>query len=166
MKEITESEMLRKAAAYCSAAERCASEVRKKITSAGFPEDVAERIIARLSQERFIDESRYARFFAHDKFEFNKWGRIKLAYELQKRGIPAPAREEALASIDDERYRSVLLELLKSKIKSLKEKDGRTLFNKLFRFAAGKGFENAIIFDSLQDLLKDQEEQPYADFME
>lgn len=63
MKEITEPEMLHRAAAYCSAAERCIQDVQKKIDAAGLPPDASERIIARLLKERFIDESRYTRFF-------------------------------------------------------------------------------------------------------
>ena len=35
MKEITEPEMLHRAAAYCSAAERCIQDVQKKIDAAG-----------------------------------------------------------------------------------------------------------------------------------
>ena len=37
MKEITEPEMLHRAAAYCSAAERCIQDVQKKIDAAGLP---------------------------------------------------------------------------------------------------------------------------------
>ena len=48
MKEITEPEMLHRAAAYCSAAERCIQDVQKKIDAAGLPPDASERIIARL----------------------------------------------------------------------------------------------------------------------
>ena len=38
MKQISESEMLHRAAAYCSASERCIQDVEKKIKAAGsFP---------------------------------------------------------------------------------------------------------------------------------
>ena len=141
MKEITEPEMLHRAAAYCSAAERCIQDVQKKIDAAGLPPDASERIIARLLKERFIDESRYTRFFVNDKLRFNKWGRVKIGYELYKKNIPSPIREESLAAIDEGEYCSILLDLLKSKKKSTKGKDERDLFNKLLRFASGRGFE-------------------------
>ena len=144
MKEITEPEMLHRAAAYCSTAERCIQDVQKKIDAAGLPPDASERIIARLLKERFIDESRYTRFFVNDKLRFNKWGRVKIGYELYKKNIPSPIREESLAAIDEGEYRSILLDLLKSKKKSTKGKDERDLFNKLLRFAAGRGFESRI----------------------
>ena len=141
MKQISESEMLHRAAAYCSASERCIQDVEKKIKAAGLTGEESDRIVARLLEERFIDESRFARYFVNDKLHFNKWGRIKINYEMQRKGIPSDIRSEALAGIDEQEYQSILLSLLKSKKKSTRGKDDRDVYTKLLRFAAGRGFE-------------------------
>ena len=91
--------------------------------------------------ERFIDESRFARYFVNDKLRFNKWGRVKINYEMQRKGIPSSIRSEALEGIDEQEYRSILLSLLKSKKKVTRGKDDREVYAKLLRFAAGRGFE-------------------------
>lgn len=142
MGQITEAEMLHRAAAYCSTAERCIQDVEKKIKAAGLSPEESERIIARLLEEKFIDEQRFARYFVNDKLRFNKWGRIKIGYELQRKNIPAPVRQEALEGIDDTEYTSILLSLLKAKKRSTKGKDERDIYIKLLRFAAGRGFES------------------------
>lgn len=152
MKQLSESEMLHRAAAYCSAAERCIQDVEKKIKAAGLTQEESERIIARLLKERFIDENRFAHYFVNDKLRFNKWGRIKIGYELQKKGIPSDIRTEALENIDEQEYQSILFSLLKSKKKSTHGKDQRDLYVKLLRFAAGRGFEGAIISQCLRQL--------------
>lgn len=100
-----------------------------------------DRIVSRLLQERFIDESRFARYFVNDKLRFNKWGRVKINYEMQRKGIPSSIRSEALEGIDEQEYRSILLSLLKSKKKVTRGKDDREVYAKLLRFAAGRGFE-------------------------
>ncbi|MCD7848643.1 regulatory protein RecX [uncultured Parabacteroides sp.] len=141
MKQLSEPEMLHRAAAYCSAAERCIQDVEKKIKAAGLTGEESDRIIARLLKERFIDESRFARYFVNDKLRFNKWGRIKISYELQRKGIPADIRAEALAGIDEQEYQDILSSLLKSKKKTTRGKDERDVYTKLLRFAAGRGFE-------------------------
>ena len=46
MKAKSESEILHRAAAYCSTAERCIHDVRKKIASASLSPEGKERIIA------------------------------------------------------------------------------------------------------------------------
>ena len=97
----TEAEVLSNLARYCSQAERCTDDVRKKIKASGFTEDIINRIINRLIQEKFIDEQRFCRSFVNDKLKFNHWGRIKIAYELKKRNIKPEIYSEALDSIDE-----------------------------------------------------------------
>lgn len=154
MKQLNESEMLHRAAAYCSAAERCIQDVEKKISEAGLSCEESERIIDRLLKEKFIDENRFARSFVNDRLRFNKWGRIKIGYELQKKNIPASIRSEALDEIDEQDYRDILLSILKGKKKITKGKDERDLYVKLLRFAAGRGFESHETTRCLQQLFK------------
>lgn len=154
MKQLNESEMLHRAAAYCSAAERCIQDVEKKISEAGLSCEESERIIARLLKEKFIDENRFARSFVNDRLRFNKWGRIKIGYELQKKNIPTSIRSEALDEIDEQEYRDILLSILKGKKKITKGKDERDLYVKLLRFAAGRGFESREATRCLQQLFK------------
>lgn len=153
MKEITEPEMLHRMAAYCTKAERCEQDVRKKIEAAGLPADAAGRIINRLREERFIDEARYARSFVSDKARFNKWGRVKINYELLRKGIPANIRAEAIDTLDERAYRDTLMELLRNKKKETRGKNGREVSAKLLRFAASRGFEGEIASNCLRNLL-------------
>lgn len=154
MKQLSETEMLHRAAAYCSAGERCIQDVQKKIEAAGLSKEENDRIIDRLVKEKFIDESRFGRSFVNDKLRFNKWGRIKISYELQKKRIPASIREEVLDSIDEQEYHEILFALLKSKQKATRGKDERDVYNKLFRFAAGRGFDSRDTTRCLKQLFK------------
>lgn len=165
MKEISEQEMLHKLAAYCSSAERCVKDVKKKIQLAGFAEDASEWIITRLKQEKFIDERRFAQAFVNDKLRFNQWGRIKIAYELKRKAIPLSYVENALVSLDENIYNQVLMSLLKAKQKTLKKANSRELCAKLFRFASSHGFTSPEINRCLKDLGYGMGEE-CSDFME
>ncbi|MDH6306083.1 regulatory protein [Parabacteroides sp. PF5-5] len=142
MKQISEPEMMHRMAAWCSSAERCEQDVRTKITTAGLPAEAADRIITRLTQEKFLNEQRFARSFVNDKLRFNKWGRVKIAYELARKGISPFVRQEALEGIDEQEYTEILYSLLKSKKKTAGGKDERDTWYKLLRFASGRGFES------------------------
>lgn len=157
MKRINEEQALQRAAAYCANAEHCAWEVRKKLASPELPDEAVERIIARLVKERFIDERRYAASFANDKLRFNKWGRIRIDYELKKRDIPADVRAEALEGIDAESYTAILASLLKDKRKSVKAADRREEYAKLLRFGASRGFESHEINRCLKALFRGED---------
>lgn len=158
MKELTEPEMLQRAAAYCSSSEHCIQEVRKKIGAAGLPDEAADRIIDRLVQEGFIDEERFSHAFVNDKLRFNHWGRVKIGYELQMRGIPSSTYQPALAAIEEEEYENILLQLLKNKMPSVKAKDERDFVLKLMRFAAGRGFESQVTNRCLKRLFEETNE--------
>ncbi len=164
MEEMTEKEMLHRAAAYCSSAERCIQEVEKKIADAGLSPEASERIISHLVKEKFIDESRFSQSFVNDKLRFNKWGRVKIGYELRKKNIPSSCYSDALESINEEEYHSILLSLLKAKKKSTRGKDERDIFYKLLRFAAGRGFESNEAIRCLRELGNTDED--YAENME
>ena len=153
MKQLSEQEILHIAASYCSMAERCIYDVRKKIVSTGASPETEERMIAHLLKEKFIDETRYCRSFVNDKFRFNHWGRIKIGYELRGKGIDDLLISEAMTIIDEDAYKSVLFTLLKDKIQTVKGNDGHELFTKLYRFAAGRGFESNLIVQQLRKLV-------------
>lgn len=157
MKQLSEQEAIRHMAVYCSAAERCKQEVRKKIDALGLLPEASEKILSYLEKERYLDENRYARSFVNDKFRFSKWGRIKIGYELQKKGIALQIRTDALQSIDDNDYERMLFELLKTKKKTIHKGEGHEIWIKLFRFAAGHGFESEMIKHSLKQIFDGNE---------
>lgn len=147
-----EAEMLHRAAAYCSTAERCIHDVRKKMASAGLSPESEERIIARLIEEKFIDEARFCRSFVNDKLRFNEWGRIKTSYELRRKGIAQSVIDEALGQIDEDDYRRILTDLLRRKKRTVRSVSDTDLFVKLCRFAANKGYEQSLIVQCVREL--------------
>ena len=153
MKQLNEQEILHIAASYCSMVERCIYDVRKKIASVGASPETGERIIAHLLKEKFIDEARYCRGFVNDKFRFNRWGRIKIGYELRGKNVDDILISEAMSTIDEDEYESVVIALLKEKKRTVKGKDGHAVFSKLYRFAIGRGFESNLIVQQLRKLL-------------
>ena len=141
MKELNEEEALYKAAAYCSLAEHCSSEVSEKLDGWGVSSDCKRRILERLVAEKYLDENRYCRFFIHDKLKYDKWGRHKIAQALWMKKIPSEISAPLLEEIDEDEYRSVLRSLLESKRRTLSARNKYEMSGKLIRFALGRGFE-------------------------
>jgi len=147
--ELTYNEALHRASAYCTASEKCVFDVSEKLSSWGISTDESEKIIAYLITENFINEERFARAFVNDKFRFNKWGKIKIAYALRAKNISSELTQSALENIDENEYSDTLTELLKAKLRGLKYKDEYDKKVKLFRFAQSRGFESGEIQKSL-----------------
>ncbi len=152
-KILTPPEALHRAAALCSSAEHCTADIREKLARWGVTEADSRTIIDRLVQERFIDEQRYAVAFVKDKFRFSGWGRIKMRYALQQKRIDGSDIDHALTTLDEEQYNDRLLELLQAKSRSIRDDDPEARRAKLFRFATSRGFESALIFNALKQVV-------------
>lgn len=140
MKEKTEQDAYLQLAALCAQAEHCQQEMRDKLKRWGVSADAQDRIVARLVEERFIDDERYARAFVKDKIRYNKWGRRKVQQSLWLKHIDADIQERVLDDVDDSEYLAVLRPLLKQKVKSVKASNDYERTQKLVRFALSRGF--------------------------
>ncbi|MGF1584557.1 MAG: regulatory protein RecX [Bacteroidales bacterium] len=152
-KTITHAEALDKARKLCAAEEKCRFDIRKKLFDWGVSSGDTEKIINELVADKFLDEWRFARLFAVGKFHNNKWGKIKISYELLRKNIAKNTIEDALRRIDDEEYAEVLRKELLKKQRSIPTDDNQELKEKLHRFASSKGYEYDIIEKVLDDLI-------------
>lgn len=139
-KELTEEQLFYRLSALCAKAEHCRQEMAAKMRTWQVPDDVQQRIIGRLTKERYIDDERYARAFVHDKVRYAKWGRRKIEQALYMKRIPDDAIAAALDDVDTSEYVEILRPMLQAKAKSIKADSPYELEMKLLRFAAGRGF--------------------------
>ena len=158
-KEMTEQEAYLQLAAVCAQAEHCEQEMRDKMKRWELDETVQNRIIDRLTKERYIDNERYTRAFVKDKIRYNKWGRRKVQQALWMKRIDKIIQQRVLDEIDEKEYLDVLRPLLKQKRKSIKAQSDYELNQKLVRFALGRGFT----FDIIRQCLDVDEEMDYPD---
>ena len=158
-KEMTEQEAYLQLAAICAQAEHCEQEMRDKMKRWELDETVQNRIIDRLTKERYIDNERYARAFVKDKIRYNKWGRRKVQQALWMKRIDQDIQQRVLDEIDEKEYLDVLRPLLKQKRKSIKAESEYEMNQKLVRFALSRGFT----FDIIRQCLNVDEIEEYEE---
>lgn len=140
--------------ALCAAREMAPDDVRDKLLAWGLEDDELERVLERLIDEKYLDEERFARAFVHDKFLFNGWGRRKISYSLWQKGIDTAVVTAALEEgIDDEEYEAMARKLLKGKWSSVQGREPARARAALARFAADRGFEPALFFPLIDELV-------------
>lgn len=136
--------MLEKARRYCLRGEKCKYDLRQKLYQWQVPDELHDKIIRQVEEERFIDEQRYAQSYANDKCYLSKWGKVKIRFMLSGKQIPEEILRVALDEIDMNRYREVLKDLAESKQRQLekKEEDPWKTRQKLFAYLSQRGFES------------------------
>lgn len=137
---------------YCAYQERCHREVREKLFGYGLRSSEVEEIISRLIMDNFLNEERFAKAFAGGKFRMKKWGRTKIAHELESLGLTQNCINRGLKEIDPSDYKKTLLLLLKKKQAEVKGENVFARRNKIARFAIGKGYEPDLVWDFVKEL--------------
>ncbi len=149
-KYIPYQKALNKAMYLCSKAEKCKFDIRKKLYDWKVNPYEHDKIINQLEEQKFIDEERYVKYYVRDKFEFNKWGKIKIRTMLFQKNIPENLINNALSELSEKKYIETLEYLLKQKRKSIINEDKFKQKQKLIRFAASRGFEPDLILKILE----------------
>lgn len=136
--------------ALCSRSEQASSEIRQKLLKLGMSASDTDAILKDLKSNRFIDDRRFAQAFVNDKWEYSRWGRIKIRARLKALDIDSDAIDEALSTIGEKEYRRGFAALILAKARTSGIVSG-TYDNRarLMRFAASRGFEASMAIDMI-----------------
>ena len=151
-KPLTPDQVLDKMAKYCAYQERCVKDVRDKLKAFGLPQEEKHEIIDYLLDNRFVNDERYAKAFVRGKVNQSGWGVNKIRFHLIQKGIGKDIINEALGQTDEEVYRQRLIEILKTKAKTIKAASDFEKKRKLAAYAMQKGFEGPLVWETLKDL--------------
>lgn len=149
---MTYDQMLLRMAGLCAGAEQCAADIRSKILKKGFSPAEAEKMLAYLIANKYIDESRFSRAYAVDKVRFSGWGRMKVRMGLRGKGMPDAVISQALDYIPENEYSEALQKVLLAKAKSLDLTDVKDR-QKLYRHLASRGFESQLIITAIRTFM-------------
>ncbi len=141
-----------KAALLCSKMETCTADILEKLKKWALSNDQAQAVIAKLKEEKYLDDERFARAYVKDKYRFNHWGRQKIEFMLRAKHISSEILELAFEEIEEETYANGLRKILADKAKSVKAKDQYDKRNKLMRFALSRGFESGMVSRIFREL--------------
>ena len=83
--------------AYLNRRERTVDEVLRHLEQKGIAAPSAEAAVARLTEDGYVDDARFALMFVHDKRELESWGNDRIRRGLAHRGIERDLIETALA---------------------------------------------------------------------
>ena len=142
---MTETEGKTLAERYCSGAEHCCFEVRAMLQRHEAESGDIDRILKHLIKEGYIDESRYARAFVHDKVRFAKWGRVKIAQALWQKHISQDVADSALATIDEDEYMTALNDVAQSRYRAAKGATEYERKMKAMKSVCSRGYEPQLV---------------------
>ncbi len=136
---------------FCVYRERCSHEVKEKLHSLSLTGKAAEKIIAVLAKEGFVDDERFSALYAGSKFRNHSWGRIKITAELRKRNVPEAIISRALDEISPGDYAEKIKSLASKKLETLRKCGAEEKKIKTLHYLFSKGFETGLCLDILRE---------------
>lgn len=139
MKEKTAEQALSALMNMCARAEKSSGDALRLMRQWCVPEGDRAGVLAKLTSQKFIDDSRYAAAYVREKSRFSGWGVHKIRQQLALKGIARETIKVALEQLDGAPNR--LGEMLERKMRMVKAKDEFDLRAKLFRYGMSLGYD-------------------------
>ena len=126
-------------------------QVRQRLARKEYEPDEIEEAVARLREERAINDQRVAEAIARMETGIRKRGKVRVRMQLERAGIAKDtakaAIEDVFGSIDD----AALLESsLNKRLRGRETIADDREFQRLFRYLIGQGFESDRVMQALR----------------
>ena len=126
--------------------------MRGKLKTFDLPNEEKTKILDYLLDNRFVNDERFAKSFVRGKINQSGWGVNKIRFHLIQKGIDKEIIDEALGQTDEETYRQRLIDILKTKSKTVKAANDFEKKRKLAAYAMQKGFEGSLVWEVLKKI--------------
>lgn len=142
--------------------DRSAQEIGKKLTDAGYSQQVTAQVLARLQEAGYQDDARTARQLVARLGK--KYGAIRLRQELRRIGIAEELMLEVLDEQPDDSQLDSAIALARKSIRS-RETDPQAIYRRAYGALARRGYPPSIVHAALKAALAEAEIEP-EDFID
>jgi regulatory protein len=126
-------------------------QVRERLARKAYEPDEIDEAVARLCEERAINDQRVAEAIARMETGIRKRGKVRVRMQLERAGIPKETAKQAIDSvfegIDDE---ALIEASLRKRLRGRDTIADDREFQRLFRYLVGQGFESDRVMQALR----------------
>ena len=133
---------------YCNYRDRSTKEIKIKLLDLNYSIEIIDSAISQAIELGIVDNFRFSKSFSRGKNQKNRWGKIKIAYELKNKGLNNKEITFGIESIEEKTYYKILMksiEIYKRKSKNFEK-------NKLIKHLINKGYETALVISTIKKL--------------
>ena len=125
-------------------------QVRQRLARKGHDQDAIDEAVARLREERAIDDARVADAIARTETATKRHGKVRVRMQIERAGIARDtaksAVDEAFEGIDDE---ALIEASLAKRLRGRDTIEDDREFQRLYRYLMAQGFESDRIMKAL-----------------
>jgi regulatory protein len=126
-------------------------QIRERLARKAYEPDEIDEAVARLREERAINDQRVAEAIVRMETGIRKRGKVRVRLQLERAGIPRETAKQALDTvfegIDDE---ALIEASLRKRLRGRDTIADDREFQRLFRYLVGQGFESDRVMRALR----------------
>jgi len=140
---------------------RTRAELEGQLAKRGYPDDVSQRVLDRLTQVGLIDDADFAEQWVRSRRANAGKGKRALAAELRTKGVNNDVITAALDGIDAGAERQRAEKLVRDKLRreKLGDDDDAKIARRLVGMLARRGYSQTMAFDVVKDELANERER-------
>jgi regulatory protein len=140
---------------------RTRAELEGQLTKRGYPDEVSNRVLDRLTQVGLVDDVDFAEQWVQSRRVNAGKGKRALAAELRTKGVDNDVITAALAGIDADAERQRAEQLVRDKLRreKLVDDDDAKVARRLVGMLARRGYSQTMAFDVVKDELASERER-------
>lgn len=142
---------------------RSSRQLRRKLEERGYSPPVVERVVKSLTEQEVLNDEDYARTFLSEELLKRPSGKLKLKYELKRRGIPDTLMQKLLAELGVDYERESAVKIARERAEGLKDLDRMRRRKKIYDFLVRRGFDFQTCHNAVEALDKEAPEEIHED---
>jgi regulatory protein len=127
--------------------DRTTAEVRTYLERKRVEPDAIAQAVEELSAAGVLDDARFARRFAEDKRELQRWGSERIARDLHRRGIAPDLIERVLSDYSREAELATALVLLEQRVPAPRDDRER---DRAWRLLVRRGYDRELAYEAVR----------------
>jgi regulatory protein len=128
--------------------ERTAAELRTVLERKRVEPAAIEAVVDELTATGWLDDARYARRFADDKRQLDRWGSERIARDLRRRGVAPDVIEQVVASQARNDELATALLLLEQRLPTPPADDRER--SRAWRLLVRRGYEAELAYEAVR----------------
>ena len=126
-------------------------QVRERLARKGYEPEEIDEAVARLREERAINDQRVAEAIARTETGIRKRGKVRVRMQLERAGISRETAKQAIESVFEAIDDEALIEAsLRKRLRGRDTIADDREFQRLFRYLVGQGFESDRVMRALR----------------
>jgi regulatory protein len=125
-------------------------QVRQRLARKGHDADAIDAAVARLRDERAIDDARVAEAIARTETSLKRRGKLRVRMQIERAGIAKNVAKSATDAVFDGVDDDALIEAaLRKRLRQRDQIADAREFQRLYRFLVSQGFEHDRVIEAL-----------------